>query len=211
MSLEWGSSFVVDLRLQWLRLGARNVLPLTVQVLGDWDDMVIRDDALDAGVIGRFAIIPVAATGHYQMTKFDARRVGSIRRKAVVEALCSPERHLLEKRAYHPTPRADRAPDAVVLIAHGIRSTADWARRVGIEINRINPDFLVESASYGHLSILGFVFFPTRNRYVRWLADRYTENVLVALANMNSEARRLKISSYLERKRILPVDRKSVV
>src|SRR3546814_17423473 len=69
------------------------------------------------------------------MTKFDARRVGSIRRKAVVEALCSPERHLLEKRAYHPTPRADRAPDAVVLIDHGIRSTADRSeeRRVGNE------------------------------------------------------------------------------
>src|SRR3546814_13726806 len=83
MSLEWGSPFVVDLRLQWLRLGARNVLPLTVQVLGDWDDMVIRDDALDAGVIGLFAIIPVAATGHYQLTKFDPRRVGSISTKTV--------------------------------------------------------------------------------------------------------------------------------
>jgi len=210
MMLERGTPFVVDLRLQWLRLGARGVLPLTIQLLGGLEDLVSENDNLDAGVIGGFAVISVPKTRHYEMNLFkdtDDPEAGILRANLLREALAGDKAELLRRRGYQtPAKFANRRPpSAIVLIAHGIRSTADWSGRLKNALETRDRSLWVGHAGYGHLSILGFMIFPIRRRHVRWLADRLTERSLEALAVMAPSERDEAIASQAAATNVVPV------
>lgn len=188
MALERGSPFVVDLRLQWLRTGARTGLPLTVQVLGDRDDLVSQEDTDDAEVMGRFALIQVPGTRHYEALRLNDARHGAGRAEALRLALALPGLELLRRYARPAMARGAGGPrpKAIVLIAHGIRSRRDWGLRLaqGLASRTVH----VGNRGYGHLSVLGFLLFPVRRRFVRWLADEYTQCLLAVLRSQEDTA-----------------------
>jgi hypothetical protein len=45
--IRQGAPFIANLRVQWIRLGRTQPMPLTVQMLGDRDDLVLPSDNID--------------------------------------------------------------------------------------------------------------------------------------------------------------------
>jgi alpha-beta hydrolase superfamily lysophospholipase len=153
-AIERGSPFVANLRLQWLALDqGGEPPPLTVQLLGDRDDMVDAEDNIDIQVSARFAFLPVDETGHAGILNFRQAGVGPRRRAAFVRALTAPDAEL--RRTGPALPGADREHKAdvrltvhqpaggplrppevdvgvtdVIFVMHGIRDYGQWTTRL---------------------------------------------------------------------------------
>jgi alpha-beta hydrolase superfamily lysophospholipase len=167
MSFERGAPFVADLRVQWLReRDSKTPLPDVVQLLGEVDDIVTREDSKDIAVAGDFHFVPVPGTGHGNMLDFSEPNFGSHRRTALVKALTTT--------LPLASMRQGTATD-VVFLMHGIRTNSDWTNRLKTRIEALAPEFVGEPASYGYFPMLPFLLFSARQRNVRWFMDRYTE------------------------------------
>lgn len=190
-SFERGSPFVADLRLEWMSWMRELKSPVeVVQLLGDIDDVVGREDNEDLRVIAskRFAQMHVRGTNHGDIVNFGGeaepcsaeRALGTYRRDKLVTAATAPfETVLTFNEALPHTP--DESITDIVFVLHGIRDLGRWSAEFESAIDRLYPgrrDHLrVVSSRYGYFGMGPFLFEDVRNRYVRWFMDQYTETL----------------------------------
>lgn len=183
-SVARGAPFVADLRVQWVRLArARgDELPPVIQLLGDVDDVVDREDNKDALVATNFLFVPVPGTDHRSIRQFDDSQYGRTRRRRFSQALLdSPQAlrerwgeigHSLREQQEVATGADDRR---VVFVMHGIRDYGHWRQKVEEQIRKLDPEAVVVTSSYGWFPMARFLLGRDRQRNVRWFMDQYTE------------------------------------
>jgi len=191
-ALERGSPFVADLRLAWMnRMRAADRPPIeVVQMLGDIDDIVAREDNEDLRTMAslRYAQLRLRGTGHADIVDFGAGAkpgseeadLGLYRRGKLVAAATAPfaEVSLLNEVPPHAT---DETITEVVFVLHGIRDLGRWSADFETAIDRRYPGrrahLAVVSSRYGYFGMGPFLFEGVRQRYVRWFMDEYTETL----------------------------------
>lgn len=178
LSLEKGSPFVANLRIQWIRLGQNPAIKLapTIQILGGRDDMVSSEDNIDLVSGANFTYREVRNAGHVSILDFDHPNFGLERKEEFQYALETP----LEKLEGEFVPNSEIEPkDNVVFIMHGIRDRGHWTKKVRHAIGTItkeeNKSVHVLPAGYGYFPMLRFLFLGERQKNVRWFMDEYTE------------------------------------
>ena len=179
LAVQRGQPFVANLRLQWLELqGRKETLPPVVQLLGNIDELVSRDDNLDQFVTQNFAFIQLErATDHANVVEMSGPQ-GLERRTRFIHALTWPIDQI--KSTYpQPSRTKDFEPDPnvkrVIVILHGIRDDGRWAQDLGAEFKKKDTSLKSYSRSYGYFAALYFLL-PTRmEANVRWFVDQYTE------------------------------------
>ena len=206
-SLERGSPFVANLRIQWIRLSNAGKTPPVVQLLGGQDSVVRQEDNKDALVSKNFVFIPVPFANHRTIVDFEDPVDGPARKSAYFESLTGDIADLSDK--YRPDTEAlkaddikglgedapkdddsssyerpsDSGPGILIFLIHGIRDNADWprelARKIRSDAQMENPPIRVRcvTSSYGHFPMLHFLLFKRRKKNVRWFMDRYTEEL----------------------------------
>jgi pimeloyl-ACP methyl ester carboxylesterase len=181
LAVQRGQPFVANLRLQWLDLqGREKTLPPVVQLLGNIDELVSKDDNLDQFVTrDNFAFIQLETTptDHSNVVEMRGPQ-GSERKTGFVRALTWPIDQI--RSTYTQPPRTkgfepDPTVKRVVVILHGIRDDGRWAKDLGAVFEKTDRSLKTYSRSYGYFAALYFLT-PTRmEANVRWFVDQYTE------------------------------------
>ena len=202
LSLERGSPFVANLRIQWIHLSRAGKAPPVVQLLGGQDGIVRKEDNKDALVSNHFIFIPVPFANHRSIVDFEDPVDGAARKSAYFESLTADLPSLSDKyRVNTDTLKADdtaglgkneaddddrpgdKRTNLLIFLIHGIRDNADWprelARKIRAEAQKQSPPVRVRcvTSSYGHFPMLHFLLFKRRKKNVRWFMDRYTEEL----------------------------------
>ena len=181
LAVQRGEPFVANLRLEWLELQrSGGLLPPVVQLLGDIDELVSRDDNLDQFVTSnysKFAFIQLEGfTNHSNVVELTGPG-GAERRTRFIEALTWPIETLRATYAQPlpSEPEPNHLVKRVVLILHGIRDDGRWAKDLGALFEQKDASSRTYSRSNGDFSALYFLL-PTRmEANVRWFVDQYTE------------------------------------
>jgi alpha-beta hydrolase superfamily lysophospholipase len=173
-----GTPFVTNLRIQWLRLVQETNIPMpvTIQLLGDVDDVVSEEDNVDVQSGAGFIYRRVPQTGHANVIRFEGPG-GDLRLREFLYALkTSPED--LRSDAIVPL-NQDNHTQLVVFVMHGIRDYGFWTRKVAQRIEEIatasGAKVRTITSGYGYFPMMGFLLQPERQRNVRWFMDQYTE------------------------------------
>jgi len=149
-------------------------VPMVVQVLGDRDEVVRREDNIDFDQFPNAYYLDVPRTHHGDIMSFGSSSDSLVRYTLIREAFLSP-------RPTHDPHRVvrDFASDSiqrVIFLLHGLRSTHDnWVHRLGPVLRQRLPNAEVVESSYGLTSILGFALPTVRRRERVWLQDQYAE------------------------------------
>jgi pimeloyl-ACP methyl ester carboxylesterase len=179
-SLRRGAPFVVDLQIDWMRMAeeareAKQSLPITIQLLGDKDDIVSTTDSIDleSGAAFIYKRLPDPTT-HMNAVNFSGD-VGHLRKRVFLDALTTPA----EKLAGDYLPEAEIVPDFsttdVVFVVHGIRDPgADWTAEIARQLEGMKPGLKAIPSSYGYFSMGKFLLDFEREKNVRWMMDEYT-------------------------------------
>lgn len=191
-SFERGSPFVANLRLEWMTW-VRACTPKieVVQMLGDIDDVVSREDNEDLRVSAaaqHFVQLLVRGTGHGDIVDFgaDARPgseqawLGAYRRDKVIMA-ATAEFGVVEKFNEALPYTTNKEITELVFVLHGIRDLGRWSAKFESAIDRHYPGrrghLAIVSPRYGYFGMGPFLFEGVRKRYVRWFMDEYTETL----------------------------------
>lgn len=185
-SYKRGQPFVENLRIQWLRREQESPIPPTIQLYGEEEDLVSREDMLDQQYCANFILIDVPSTGHSNAGNFHEPGFGPRRRRRFVRALKSPIAELREQSKFikpgdnPPKELGDRDGPVtdVVFVIHGIRDWGNWtndmarcidriAKEQGLSVNVIAP-------AYDRFPLLGFLLGPERRKKVEWFVNAYT-------------------------------------
>lgn len=175
---EEGSEYITELRLRWFRFMASTTQsrrpPEVVQVLGDHDDMISRENIIDAKFLRNATTIEVSDAGHSDLVDVtrapDPEERYAILRRAILDDL--PELREPEEQE-NPAPR--------VFILHGIRASKsdDWVEVLKQELHD-HADPAWSSAgftpSYGYFGALHFASPWIRRRNTRLMLRWYGEN-----------------------------------
>lgn len=166
-----GSSFVTNLRVRWIRMmGQIPNPPHVVQLLGDQDGVVTRDDSVDIEQFPNAAHVTLTGVSHADVLSIDGPD-GDLRFMDIRDALLgtTPETE--------PPPDEEDLDGDVVFVLHGIRAGVfGWVRDVTARINAL-PGWKAIRPSYGFFSALEFALPTFRARKVRWFLDRYTKEL----------------------------------
>lgn len=192
LALERGSPFVANLRLAWMNWMRAEAGPPfeVVQMLGDIDDIVSREDNEDLRTMAnaRFAQLQLRGTGHGDIVDFGAGaqagsgadELGQYRRTKFITAATAPFEQVQPLDEVQPHGTDDNITE-VVFVLHGIRDLGRWAANFETTIDRLHPGrrahLAVVSSRYGYFGMGPFLFEDVRNRYVRWFMDQYTETL----------------------------------
>jgi len=188
-SFERGSPFVANLRLQWMkwmRDGAQKVE--VVQLIGDIDDIVSRDDNEDLRVMATqgFVQLIVRGTGHAEIVQIEAGKDAGVdeiqlaryRSEKLILAATAPFASLLAINEAQPAKVNDAVTD-LFFVLHGIRDLGRWSAKFEQTIEQKYPHMrgkmAIVSPRYGYFGMGPFLFEGVRKRYVRWFMDEYTE------------------------------------
>ena len=189
LSLERGSPFVADLRVQWIRLVRGEKGPRTlevIQLLGDSDDVVTHCDNKDVEASQGFVFIPVRQTGHAEIIQMvlqnspaPYQNIAALRAGLFSSAL---EDEIEDLRGRYSTPilNAESGIKHVVFVMHGIRDFGEWTDAIEEEFLRrpeIGGRVKVIRSSYGYFSMLRFLLLGARQVNVRWFMDQYTQAI----------------------------------
>jgi pimeloyl-ACP methyl ester carboxylesterase len=204
LSMQAGSPFVANLRLQWLdtfnpaNQPASHRLPAVVQLLGDKDDVVSRDDNRDVKVSKGFVWVTVHDTDHSDILVLDDTVAGQKRRSSILQALGDDaaverlrfkalrERTKEELDADAESARIemeDVAVTSVVFVVHGIRDMGDWTQDFQKRLEQRHaalhpgsPELIrIHTPSYGYFAMGPFLLWGDRQYNVRWFMDQVTE------------------------------------
>lgn len=200
LDLQRGSPFVSDLRLEWMR-SMREALAAAkdgagqagglevVQLLGDIDDFVSREDNEDlrTTAMGQFALLRVRGTGHGDIIDFHKdgsggeQNLGDYRRNKLLLA-ATGKFSQVQADSEVLEPPVDMAVTDIVFVLHGIRDIGRWSSTFEEAVKQENllpagRKLLFVSPRYGYLGMGPFLFESVRDRYVRWFMDEYTETL----------------------------------
>lgn len=189
-SFERGAPFVADLRVHWMQwIRDPSTLPIeVVQLLGDIDDVVSREDNEDLRVIAsnHFVQLIVRGTGHGDIVNFglgaakgtEERQLGDYRKEKTFFAATADFAKLQAINDVQPFTTNDRVTE-LVFVLHGIRDLGRWSAKFEQSIAARYPEerarMAMVSPRYGYFGMGPFLFEGVRKRYVRWFMDEYTE------------------------------------
>lgn len=195
-SLEAGTPFVANLRLDWMRRtrdgdGLRDLE--VVQLLGDIDNVVSSADNEDLKTMesSRYALLRVRGTGHGDIIDFGAAtkaeergttaesapaKLARYRRDKLLLAIDGSFDEVLLQNESLP-PATDDKITSVVFVLHGIRDLGRWSSEFEGEIRKAGKGehAVIVSPRYGYLGMGPFLLPEVRERHVRWFMDQYTE------------------------------------
>lgn len=188
LDLQRGAPFVSNLRLEWMKYmrDAKSGPLEVVQLLGDIDDFVSRDDNEDlrTAAVGNFALLRVRGTGHGDIIEFGlggqsrADQLGKYRRNKLVLAATGKFDAIRAQSEALAPPVVDSVTELIIVL-HGIRDLGRWSAAFEREVRALQPPrgkkVVFLSPRYGYLGMGPFLFQETRDRYVRWFMDEYTE------------------------------------
>jgi hypothetical protein len=188
-SMERGTPFVADLRVQWIRLARRpeltrgKPLPLTIHLLGDTDDVISREDSRDLAAAKDILFVTLPNTGHAEIASAleeDAPDLDSQRRLSLVrQALVGSRETILVDKGKPLEEHYDVR--RIVYIMHGMRDYGTWGEQLEDEIERIAPlqqsGISVVAAKYRYFPMGPFLLYWDRQKNVRKFMDDYTENL----------------------------------
>ena len=165
-----GSEAITNLRIRWIRFFAQlapDQRPVVVQLLGQGDRWVDREDSLD---IKQFpnawqSDVPRASHGDvHTVTEGDVERYAIIRQG------------MLEAKPAGARDQTPRRRNPVVIVLHGIRANNEtWAIQVRTEIERRAPNALAVAPTYGFFPMLDFALPWLRVRKARELQTQYCD------------------------------------
>ena len=195
LSMETGSPFIANLRLEWIRWFRRPDTPEVVQLLGDIDDVVSDEDNKDlrAAASKRFVWLKVRGTGHLDILDFtdaatgigaDGTSLGDYRRAKILLAIRAPFDEVQAENEEQPF-QTDPEVTHIVFVLHGIRDLGRWSahfeRALLAEFRRLRGEgrgkLVVESIRYGYFGMGPFLLRTDRQKHVRWFMDKYTETL----------------------------------
>lgn len=172
--VQAGSPYITDLRLRWMQEFNRaqneepkSELPWVVQLLGDRDSLVAREDSLDVEQFENAAQLALPGT-HADLPRLDVPDADDrylILRRAIfgeVPSTCPPE--IL----------ADQTKGTTVLAVHGIRTGKESWEALLKQLRRADPSLVAVAPSYGYFSAMSFALPLTRRRNLRFLLDLYS-------------------------------------
>lgn len=186
-----GTPFIANTRVQWLRLSRSDAVvdgtapfPQVIQLLGDADDLVSREDGMDLVASRGTVFKTLSQTTHADITQVlqdpshpqAAERAAVIRRAIVgdvggLQPDLPPAGQLAE----------DRTVRRIVYLMHGIRDHGDWTDVIRRAIDRRIADSgekaRVTNLKYGYFAMLPFLLYRDRQRNVRRFMDEVTENL----------------------------------
>ncbi len=177
-SAHRGAPFIANLRIQWINLANRTgtKLPLTIQLLGDRDDVVTEEDNVDVQSGAGFIYKAVRGTGHSDVIQFTGR-YREERKRVFLEALLTPLEEL-ESDFIAPLEQKEEV-EKFVFVMHGIRDYGNWTDELGEYVvgaaKALGVDAAYKASSYGYFPMMGFLLQPERQDNVRWFMDEYTE------------------------------------
>jgi predicted esterase len=176
-ALKRGSPFVANLRVQWINLVRQgHPMPVTIQILGEMDDLVSASDNIDLQAGYNFVYLNAPRgtthTGVVDMSQPDMERV-------FCRALLAPDDQLGSEYETPEAQRPDPSVTQVVFIMHGIRDFGGWTRRLASVLRQKAREkgrtLVPVTSSYGYFPMLKFLLFSERQKNVRWFMDQYTE------------------------------------
>ena len=195
--LRRGSSFVSNLRLQWLWMKKNSTdnnipEPLTIQLLGTIDDIVPPDNNIDIYSGSNFIYLEVPNSGHVNILQLDETLKGLdeneiVSRKSrsdiIVAALVKNRVELLRQQKFtvgEISAKEDLQVTDVAFVIHGIRDTAYWTKKLANRIRSYGHiqgrNFATETSTYGYFSMLQFLLVKKRMDKMGWLVDQYIKN-----------------------------------
>lgn len=180
-----GSSFITQIRLQWLALSRRSNEVFTnlstVQFLGTIDDVVAPDDNLDLVTGDNFTYIEVPHSDHGNIVDMSENEFGSARAVRVKSVFLDSGVNYSSIDYQSRIRITNPEIDDVVFVVHGIRDLGHWtqklANRVRVQSLKSDASAFVESetSSYGYFPMLSFLNPGARQEKVNWLMNRYVE------------------------------------
>ncbi|HWC58235.1 MAG TPA: alpha/beta hydrolase [Verrucomicrobiae bacterium] len=183
-----GEPFVANLRLQWLEAmrdaDARGTpRPQVLQLLGDRDDVVTKDDSRDLSVARDFIWVTVNNTTHDNTVRLGNGGTG-LERKRKIQLAFGDDESIEKLRRTNPIVTRDEDPDVktVVFVLHGIRDMGEWTSNFEAPLQKAYHDtrplgdkLHIHRASYGFLAMGPFLIWADRQKNVRWFMDQVTE------------------------------------
>jgi pimeloyl-ACP methyl ester carboxylesterase len=178
-SLRRGSPFIANLRVQWISLARQGgMLPTTIQLLGDIDDVVSDTDNIDLQSGAQFIYLKVPNTGHETVVQFQGA-AGEYRKQKFCEALLTGIEELKTEYTIPDKQKPNPDVEQVVFIMHGIRDLGDWTDRLAAHIREraqaIHRKVATVTSGYGYFPMGKFLLVGERQKNVRWFMDQYTE------------------------------------
>jgi pimeloyl-ACP methyl ester carboxylesterase len=198
LSMRKGSPFVADARVQWITL-CRNreadtrVVPQTIHLLGDRDDIVSKEDGMDLIAAKDTIFVTLADTGHREigMALSGGRTTADQERREKVRWAIEGRLDKLEPDKIKEL-EEDTTVTRVVYIMHGIRDYGEWTDKLRTVIEgeaaavatavpiggvaTVKEKIAVVNQKYGHFPLLPFLLHWDRQKNVRLFMDEYTEN-----------------------------------
>ena len=185
--LRAGSDYITELRLRWVKAarsepavpGGRG-LPIVVQVLGDRDRYVYRDECLDIDYIPNAVVIEVPNTTHDDLPHLD-EHAAPYRYELIKHALATT----FDKAVLDRHPPESLVPDPakpLAILLHGIRTERflAWMPRLAERLQQPSaeaPGMDVYAPTYGYFSAVDFAVPGLRRRNTRrflgWYCDQY--------------------------------------
>ena len=172
--LRAGSPYITTLRLRWMNYFDTSKvtdLPLVVQLLGDRDGLVSREDSIDVEQFPRAAHLTVPDSGHGDLVNLSAQGDPQLRQQRYFGI-----RHAVMGSVVPTEPTVPTTSRDVLFLLHGIRARReDWEQPLRDQLRTQRPDLEVRALSYGYFSALGFALPFTRTRNLRRFLDTYSE------------------------------------
>jgi alpha-beta hydrolase superfamily lysophospholipase len=192
MSARRGSPFVVNLKLEWIRLvNSGKPIAQVIQLLGDNDKIAPLSDHNELMASPQFVFIPVSGTRHADIIdmpgaedQLDANDADTIiqkrRQRAFRAALSHPVSDLINQYGSNAhmldSLDADRKQiEHVVFVMHGIRDYGEWVSTIGQALETRDASVRAITSKYGYFPMGRFLMFSDREKNVRWFVDQYTE------------------------------------
>lgn len=190
--ITFGSVFLTNLRINWIRHFGKLEkeaadetnenppnIPLVVQILGDEDRLVSREDSTDVLAFQSGIQIEIPEANHRNIVEINGVSDPDAKFALLKKGfLYSPE--LDPEESHTPEEKPEPEIKRVVFLLHGIRafSVDDWQEKLTKQILSRDPEQTkVIRPSYGYFSVIRFVITGARNRCARLVQDWYTETL----------------------------------
>lgn len=181
-SFRRGSSFISNLRLDWIDASRHGKVPVLIQLLGDRDDIVAEGDNIDVLSDSKAVYIKVPDSSHETITQCSQATGASRKRREKLISALADDQPRGDGLSHQIQPEQMKAYEEItdfVFVLHGIRDRGEWTSKVKLALTKAGEKNhrIVESSneSYGYFPMIRFLLFMARQTNVRWFIDQYVE------------------------------------